>query len=96
MTPAASASHSRWWPCSADHVVNVGGRKQGEGTMTRIKLLAISTVTAVMILGSTLVFASAPAADTDTGASIDAPSISTDLQADPVRRGGGIGRNLKN
>jgi cell division protein FtsX len=64
--------------------------------MTRIKLVAIiSTITAAMILGSTLVFASAPAADTsDTVA--DQPSISTDLQADPVKRGGGgSGKALK-
>ena len=64
--------------------------------MTRIKLLAISTVTAVMILGSTIVFASAPAAEpADSG--VDQPSMSTDLQADPnVRRGGGgAGHNLK-
>ncbi len=63
--------------------------------MNRTKLAVVSTITAVMILGSTIVFASAPAADTaDTGA--DAPSMTTDLQADPnVRRGGGAGHNLK-
>lgn len=64
--------------------------------MNRIKLVATSTIAAAMILGSTIVFAAEPAPDT-TGASVDAPSMSTDLQADPnVRRGGGgAGHNLK-
>ena len=64
--------------------------------MNRIKLTVVSTITAVMILGSTIVFAAAPAADT-SGSSADAPSMTTDLPADPtVRRGGGgAGHNLK-
>ena len=64
--------------------------------MNRIKLAAVSSLTAAMILGSTIVFASAPAADT-AGTGADAPSMTTDLQADPnVRRGGGgAGHNLK-
>ena len=64
--------------------------------MNRIKLVAASTITAAMILGSTIVFASEPAPDT-AGAAIDAPSMTTDLQADPnVRRGGGgAGHTLK-
>jgi len=64
--------------------------------MTRIKLLAISTVAAVMILGSSIVLASGPADET-TSTGADAPSMTTDLQADPnVRKGGGgAGHNLK-
>ena len=64
--------------------------------MNRIKLLALSTVTATMILGSSIVLGAEPAPET-TGASVDAPSMTTDLQADPnVRRGGGgAGHNLK-
>ena len=65
--------------------------------MNRIKLAAVSTLTTVMILGSTIVFASAPAADTaDTGA--DAPAITIEMQADPSARrgGGGGGGYLKN
>ncbi len=64
--------------------------------MNRIKLAVVSTLTAAMILGSTIVFASAPA-DTGTDTAADAPAMTTDLQADPsVRRGGGgSGRNLK-
>ncbi len=57
--------------------------------MNRIKLLAISTVTATMILGSSIVLATEQAPES-TGTSVDAPSMMTDLQADPnVRRGGG-------
>jgi hypothetical protein len=63
--------------------------------MKRIKLAAISTAAAAMILGSSLVFAASPSSQTgETGA--DAPSIATDLAADPVRRGaGGGGFHLK-
>ncbi len=62
--------------------------------MTRIKLVAISATAAVMILGSTIVFASAPAADSsDTSA--DQSAVTTELRADPVRRSGGTGRSLK-
>ena len=63
--------------------------------MNRIKLLAISTIAAVMILGSTIVFASTPAADTsDTSA--DQTSVSAESAPDPVRRGGGgSGKALK-
>jgi len=63
--------------------------------MTRIKLTAVSTLTAAMILGSAVVFAAAPADDNVT-TTADQPSIETDLQADPVRRGGGgSGKALK-
>ena len=63
--------------------------------MTRIKLVAISATAAVMILGSTIVFASAPAVDSsDTSA--DQSAVTTELRADPVKRGGGgSGRALK-
>ena len=51
--------------------------------MTRIKLVAVSAIAAVMILGSTIVFASAPAADSsDTSA--DQSAVTTELRADPV------------
>ena len=71
--------------------------------MTRTKLFAISAITAVMILGSTLVFAVAPAGDA-TDASADQAGASTvvvapDLSAaDPrpaKRGGGGSGKALK-
>ena len=64
--------------------------------MNRIKLAVVSTLTATMILGSTIVFASAPA-DTGADSAADAPSMTTDLQADPSARrgGGGAGHNLK-
>jgi len=48
----------------------------------------------VMILGSTIVFASAPAADSsDTSAGQS--SVSTELRSDPVRHSSGTGRSLK-
>ena len=49
--------------------------------MNRTKLLLLSALTAIMILGSSLALAGQPADDTDEGAG---PVI-----------GGGIGRNLK-
>jgi hypothetical protein len=58
--------------------------------MKRIKLASISTAAAAMILGSSIVFASAPSSQGGE-TSADAPSIHTDLAADPVRRGGGGG-----
>lgn len=58
--------------------------------MNRIRIAVISTITAAMILGSTLVFAAAPAAD-PSGTSAEAPSIATDLAVDTTRRGGGGG-----
>ena len=63
--------------------------------MNRIKLLAISTIAGVMILGSTIVFASTPSADTsDTSA--DQTSVSAELAPGPARRGGGgAGHNLR-
>ena len=64
--------------------------------MNRIKLLAISTIAAVMILGSTIVFASTPAADTSSDTSADQTSVSAELAPAPVRRGGGgSGKALK-
>jgi hypothetical protein len=63
--------------------------------MTRIKLLAISTTAAVMILGSSLVLAAGPAADTADTASdpaVTTPASPTDVAAAgqrPARRGGG-------
>jgi hypothetical protein len=64
--------------------------------MTRIKLLAISTLTAAMIAGSALVVATPLAGDSPAQASADVPSIATDLAADPIKRGGGgTGRALK-
>jgi len=64
--------------------------------MNRIKLLAISTIAAVMILGSTIVFASTPAADTSSDTSADQTSVSAEPAPGPARRsGGGAGHNLR-
>ena len=64
--------------------------------MNRIKLLANSTIAAVMILGSTIVFASTPAADTSSDTSADQTSVSAELAPGPARRGGaGAGHNLR-
>ncbi|MEX1296172.1 MAG: hypothetical protein AB1Z67_08375 [Candidatus Limnocylindrales bacterium] len=64
--------------------------------MTRIKLLAISTVTAAMILGSGIVLAGSPSAD-DDGSSIDQTQQTTEwLKPKPGgRRSGGAGFSLK-
>jgi len=63
--------------------------------MTRMKLLALSAITAVMIPGSTLVLAVAPADEATADVSADPVSVTTDLAAGPVRRGSGTGRSLK-
>jgi hypothetical protein len=70
--------------------------------MTRTKLFAISAITAVMILASTLVFAAAPGSDaTDTSASqvgasvVVAPDLSAADPRPAPRGGGGGGRILK-
>lgn len=66
--------------------------------MTRIKLLAISTAAAVMILGSSLVLAAGPTADTaDADTTTSEPAVITSVSAPdvaaadqrPARRGGG-------
>lgn len=64
--------------------------------MTRIKLLAASTITAAMILGSTIVFASAPTVD-DGQSSIDQTQQTTEwLKPKPGgKRSGGAGFHLK-
>ena len=65
--------------------------------MTRIKLLALSTVTTAMILGSSLVLAGSPAA-VDTGdTTIDQSGQTTDwlLPKPGGRRSGGGGFSLK-
>jgi len=62
--------------------------------MNRIKLVAVSTITAAMILGSTIVFASAPAADPGE-TTVDQPSVTTEYIVPLKRGGGGAGHNLK-
>ena len=65
--------------------------------MTRMKLLTISTITAVMILGSTLALAVTPESGTTTAdTSADTVTVGTEFAAAPVKRGGGgTGRALK-
>lgn len=70
--------------------------------MTRIKLLAISTAAALMILGSSLVLAAGPAADTGDTASepavttpVSAPDVAAADQRPARRGGGGSGKALK-
>jgi len=63
--------------------------------MTRMKLFALSAITAVMILGSTLVLAVAPAGEATADVTADPVGVTTDLAAGPTRRGGGTGRSLK-
>jgi hypothetical protein len=65
--------------------------------MNRIKLTAISTLSAAMILGSAVVFAAAPADDAGTAEiSAEQPSVQADQLIKPSRRGGGgAGMNLK-
>ncbi len=59
--------------------------------MTRIKLFAISTVTATMILGSSIVLADTPSID-DGQASIDQQQQSTEmLKPKPGGRRNGAG-----
>ena len=60
--------------------------------MTRIKLLAISTVTAAMILGSSIVLAGTPSAD-EGATSIDQAQQTTDWLMPKAggRRSGGAG-----
>jgi hypothetical protein len=62
--------------------------------MNRIKLVAVSAITAAMILGSTLVFASAPAADSGE-TTADQSSVTTQYIVPLKRGGGGAGHNLK-
>ena len=65
--------------------------------MTRIKLLALSTVTAAMILGSSIVLAGSPTTVDDGGTTIDQAQQTTDwLMPKPGgRRSGGAGFSLK-
>lgn len=65
--------------------------------MNRIKLTAVSTLTAAMILGSAVVFAAAPANDAGTAeTTAEQPSVQTDALIKPARLGGGgSGKALK-
>jgi hypothetical protein len=64
--------------------------------MTRIKLLAASTITAAMILGSTIVFASAPNVDDGQDTIDQTQQTSEWLMPKPGgRRSGGAGFHLK-
>ena len=58
--------------------------------MTKVKLAVASTITAAMILGSTLVFASTPA-DSDAGTSAGQQTVTTEQPLVPMRKGGGGG-----
>lgn len=58
--------------------------------MTRIKLTVATTITAAMILGSTLVLASVPV-DGDAGTGADQQAVTTEQMLVPMRRGGGGG-----
>ncbi len=64
--------------------------------MTKVKLAAVSTITAAMILGSTIVFASAPVADSGQD-TIDQTQQTTEwLMPKPGgKRSGGAGFHLK-
>ena len=66
--------------------------------MTRIKLLALSTVTAAMILGSSIVLASSPSAVDSGETTVDETQQTTEwLMPKPGgRRSGGAGFHLKN
>lgn len=60
--------------------------------MNRMKLLALSTITAVMILGSSLVIAAQPA--TDNGDEVASSGTNTEqlgIEDAPRRGGGGAG-----
>ena len=64
--------------------------------MTRIKLLAVSTITAVMILGSTIVFAVGPGSRLSSDTSAEQPPVTTELV--PIRSSVAVaaaGRALK-
>ena len=58
--------------------------------MTKVKLAVASTITAAMILGSTLVFAAVPG-DTDGSTGADQQTITTEQPLVPMRKGGGGG-----
>lgn len=58
--------------------------------MTRIKLTIAATLTAAMILVSTIVFASATS-DGDAGTGADPSTVTTEQPLVPVRKGGGGG-----
>ncbi len=62
--------------------------------MNRIKLVAVSAITAAMILGSTIVFAAAPAGDSGE-TTADQASVTTEYVVPLKRGGGGAGHNLK-
>lgn len=66
--------------------------------MNRIKLLAISAITTVMILGSTIVLALGPVDQASSDVTADPAGASIMEMADPgpvKRGGGGSGRALK-